>query len=135
MLQFELKFDPERPYHYIITVGVQPLHSKRDAGKLFLKYRPVHFTNEDVEKVQHALLLSNDKLFKTTKQEAIKACDCEDLVYTLTSMRLGANMNNCSMHHFSSDTPMDEGDFDILVDLANKSEHSKQLLLKSIIRG
>jgi len=131
----ELKYDKSRPHHYIIAVGVHSLHSKRNAGKFFLKYRPVYFTNKDIEKVQHALMLSNDKLFKTSKQEAIQSCECDDLVYTLTCVRLGANMNNCTLHHFSSEQPMAEEDFDTIVDLANRSKHSNQLLMKSIIRG
>ena len=49
-------------------------------------------------------------------------------------MDLARNVNMCSMHHFSSPIEIQEEFFDNLVDLANKSEHNRELLEKSRVR-
>jgi len=134
-MNLELKTDPNLFHHYIIAVGIHPMTDKTNAGKMFLKYGPVHFTNDDVESMQHAAMLSIDKLFKTTNQEAIRSVGCEQLSYSLAAMKMSAIVNQCTLHHFSAKFEMSEEDFEVLIKAANISESSKELLLKSIIRG
>lgn len=134
-MNIKLKTDPKLFHHYIIAVGIHPMTSKTNAGKMFLKYGPVHFTNDDVESMQHAAMLSIDKLFKTTNQEAIRSVGCEQLSSSLAAMKMSAMVNNCTLHHFSAKFKMNEEDFEMLIKAANISESSKELLLKSIIRG
>jgi hypothetical protein len=133
-MTIDLKVDKDRPHHYIIGVAIHPATSN-NAGKMYLKYRPVYFHNDDVEKVQHAIMLSRDKLFKTTGVEAVKATDCEKLVGTLSSLKLAAAANMCTLHHFSSEHKMDITDFEILINGAERLESTKELLKKSAIRG
>ena len=134
-MKFELKTDPKLFHHYIIAVGMHPMTSKTKAGEMFLKYRPIHFTNDDVENMQHAAMLSQDKLFKTSSSEAVESVGCTDLASSLSALKLGASVNQCTLHHFSSEFEMSEEDFEVLIKAANISESSKQLLLNSIIRG
>jgi len=134
-MNLKLKTEPKLFHHYFIGVGIHPMTSKKHSGEMFLKYGPLHFTNDDVESMQHAAMLSTDKLFKTTNQEAIKAVGCEQLCSSLAAMKLSAVANQCTLHHFSAEFEMSSDDFEVLIKAANISESSKELLLKSIIRG
>jgi len=134
-MNLEIKTDPRLFHHYIIAVGIHPMIDRKEAGKMFLKYRPIHFTNDEVEKMQHAAMLSVDKLFKTTNEEAIKTVGCEELSSSLAAIKLGAAANQCTLHHFSCEFEMSEEDFEVIIKAANISKSSKELLLKSIIRG
>jgi len=134
-MDLAIKTDPKLFHHYIIAVGMHPMTSKKHAGEMFLKYRPIHFTNNDVEGMQHAAMLSKDKLFKTSSLEAVKTVGLEELSASLSALKLGASANQCTLHHFSSEFEMSEEDFEVLIKAANISESSKSLLLNSIIRG
>ena len=134
-MDLAIKTDPKLFHHYIIAVGIHPMTAKTRAGEMFLKYRPLHFTNDDVESMQHAFMLSKDKLFKTSSSEAIEAVGCTNLASSLSALKLGASANQCTLHHFSSEFEMSEEDFETLIKAANISESSKALLLNSIIRG
>jgi len=128
----ELKVDPKLPYHYLIGVAVTAA-SDFEPGKLYLKYGPVRFTNKDVGNVQDAKLLSEDRLFKTSSADAIKIHGCSDLVYSIASMKISAAVNQCTLHHFSSEHPIDDEEFEMIVNVANFSDSSKDLLIKSRI--
>ena len=130
----DLKVDKKLPHHYLITVAVHSAMARKLAGKLYLKHGPLHFTNNDVEKVRSALLLSYDRLFKTSQKQAMKNFECTEIVSMVRGMDLAKNVNLCSMHHFSSPVEIEEEFFKTLVDLANKSEHNKELLEKSRVR-
>jgi len=134
-MNLKLKTDPKLFHHYIIAVGIHPMTAKKHSGEMFLKYRPIYFTNDDIENMQHAAMLSIDKLFKTTNQEAIRSVGCEQLSSSLAALKLGAIANQCTLHHFSAEFEITEEDFEVLIKAANVSESSKELLLKSIIRG
>jgi len=133
-MSLELKFHKDRPHHYIIAVGVHPATSN-DAGKMYLKYKPIYFTNDDIEKMQHATMLSKDKLFKTSGSEAIAAVGCSELANTITGIKLAAAMNQCSLHHFSCEEKMDEDGFEILLATYSSSNSANKLLKDSKIRG
>jgi len=133
-MKFEIKTDPKLNYHYIIAVGVHPATSS-NAGKMYLKYTPIHFTNSDVGSMQHAAMLTKDKLFKTTGSEALAATGMGELAATISSLKLAAAANQCTLHHFSSEWEIDDDWFTTLVELANTSDHNKQLLKQSAMRG
>ena len=133
-MKLKLKTDPKLPYHNIIGVAVHPATAGKKAGKLFLKYN-VPFTNDDVLNIMHAAILSEDKLFKTTNSEAVKAYDCERVAGEMSAMQLSAKANECSLHHFSSEFEVQEEDLRIIVKLANNHDYYKDLLKKSSIRG
>lgn len=133
---FEIKADPKFPYHYIIGVVMRDMRSSQ-AGEMFLKYGPVYFTHEDISKVQDAALLSVDKVFKTTSKEAAEIHECRDLIVALTGIRLAANANDATLHHFSSVSkiPDHESFFEGYVKSANKSKSMKKALMDAKIKG
>ncbi len=134
-MNIQIKTDPKLFHHYIIAVGVHPMTARKLAGQMFLKYRPIHFTNEDVKSMEHAYMLTKDKLFKTSNSEAFQAVGCEELSSSISGVKLAAHANHCTLHHFSSEHEMDEDDFVNIVKAANTSDYFKEKLLDSIIRG
>jgi hypothetical protein len=130
---FDLKIDPKLPHHYIISVGMKPMTDK-DAGKIYLKHGPLYFTNQDVENVRSAAILSKDKLFKTDSKQALQNFKCLEIASSIRGMQLAAYANDCTVHHFSSAFVIGLDWFETLVDLANTSEHNKELLEKSRVR-
>jgi hypothetical protein len=130
----DLKTDKKFPHHYLITVAIHPATVKKHAGEMFLKHGPLYFSNDDVERVRSALILSNDRLFKTSQKQALKNFNCSEIVSMVRGMDLARNVNLCSMHHFSSPVEIEGEWFANLVEMANKSEHNKELLQKSRVR-
>ena len=133
-MKFDIKTEPNFPHHYIIAVAIHPATSSK-AGTMYMKYRPVYFTNEDVEHIQHAAMLTVDKLFKTTDSEAFKCVGKVQLASQLSSLKLAASVNQCTLHHFSTEYETDEESFDNIVNLANTSDYYKELLKNSKLRG
>ena len=130
----QLKVDPKRPHHYVIGVAVKSMRNN-DPGKVYLKYGPVYYSNEDVAKVRDAKLLSEDRLFKTSSSDALSINECSQLVHSLTAMKHSASANDCTLHHFSSEHTLDDEVFKTLVETANFSKSSMKLLTDSRIRG
>lgn len=130
---FELKTDPELSHHYMITVGLTSIRSK-DPGRLFLKHGPLSFTNEDVENIRSAAILSQDRLFETSQGQCLKNFKCAQLAGSIRYIQLAANANDCTVHHFSSAFEIEDEWFVNLVDVANISKHNKDLLKKSRVR-
>lgn len=128
----ELKIDDALPYHFLIGVAVHTMRSK-DRGKMFLKYGPLRFTNDDIRKIQDAALLSQDKLFPTSKSDAIKITGVEEFVSTFSAMQLSASVNQCSLHHFSSKYDIEDEWFETLVEAANINKETEELLLNAEI--
>lgn len=128
----QLNLDPKRPHHYIIGVAVKSMRHS-DPGKLYLKYGPLHFTNDDVKKVRDAKVLSEDKLFPTTSKEALEINECSQVVGSLTAMTLAARANDCTLHHFSTEFPFRDEDFETIVNAANISKESLKLLMDAKI--
>lgn len=128
----KIKTLDERPHHYIIGVATYPATSK-NAGKRFLKYGPIYFTNHDVLKLRDVQLRLRDQVFKQSEREAMASEGVTDLVMSMTSMKLAANANCCTLHHFSSTDEISDDWFEVLVDAANSSDHSRDLLEASRI--
>ena len=129
----QLKVDPKLPHHYIIGVEARTALDKKP-GELYLKYGPIYFTNKDVVKVQDAKILSEDKLFRTTPGDAIRINKCGDIVHNLWSLRIAAQANQCTVHHFSSEYTLNDEVFETLVNVSNFGKGNKELLDKSRIR-
>jgi hypothetical protein len=129
----ELKVDEKRPFHFIIGVAMHTMRSNH-RGEMYLKYGPLRFTNDDVKNLQDALLLSTDRLFPTTNLEAIKLTGVEEFVSTFSSMQLSASVNQCTLHHFSSDQDIDDEWFEGLVKMANTVKSMEELLLNAEIK-
>jgi len=134
---FDLKIDTRLNYHCIIAVGVYPASDKPEKiGKMFLKYRPVYFTNDDIKRLRDAVMLSHDKIFKTTSVEAVKLHECSELVNTLSGLFLSSMANKCSLHHFSSKYEIDDSYFKFLINSCNHGDkESLRMLHDSRIRG
>jgi hypothetical protein len=125
---YDLKTNNKLPHHYIIGVIMEPMTAGKSAGKMILKYGPLYFHNDDVDRLRDALLLSQDKLFPTSTQDALSIHKVKGLVGAINGMKLACSMNLATMHHFSSDTTMDEDAFLLIVDLANKTDEGRKLL-------
>ena len=133
---FGLKVDPLRQHHYIISIGIHPATASiEQAGKFYLKYRPIHFTNDQILNVSKANLAIADKVFKTKPEEALEMFNCRELIHDLSMIVQGSYANNCSLHHFSADFEIEENYFEILAECANSFSHEKELISKSRISG
>lgn len=137
---FNLKTDEKFPYHYIIGVNMKDMRSD-DPGKMVLKYGPVYFTNEDVEKVSDALTLLNDKIYtdiyKMKPGQVYETMECNDIIMSLIGLRLAAQANAATIHHFSIEVPLPDADqfFEGYVERANEPHSSERKgLNESIIR-
>jgi hypothetical protein len=129
----KLKIDKKFKHHYIFSVKAKPMKSD-NPGEMYLKHGPIHFTNKDVVNVQNALILSQDKLFKTDRKQALKNFKCTDVVGSIGSLQLAANANECTVHHFSSEFELDDNWFVELVKRANASPFDKELLMKAKVK-
>ena len=123
----DLKTDHKLPYHYLIGICMYQLPLKQ-AGQIYLKYGPVYFHNDDVDRLRDAIMLMQDKLFPTSKEESLSINNVNELVSIISSMILSCRANNGTMHHFSSDCELDSKHFEQLVESSNKSEYIRSLI-------
>jgi hypothetical protein len=131
---YDLKIDPEQPYHYFISVGVKTMKSETP-GKIFLKHGPLKFTNDDVKRLQDACLISKDKLFPTSSRQAQEMFNVTDVVHNIWGMCMAAAANECTVHHFSSDSPFPDDFWEEFVDRANTNKFEMEKLNESKIRA
>lgn len=131
--KFKLKVDPKLPHHYIIGVTMKEMDTE-NPGEIYLKYGPVHFTNQDVENVQDSILLSQDEVFKTTTSESCQIHNCQSLVMALIGMKMAAKANHATLHHFSSEHEIEEDWFETFVEQANTSKSTKKVLIGAKIK-
>ena len=133
--KYKLKVDEKRPYHYMIGVGVHPMSSSK-RGQVFMKYGPIFYTNEDVEKLQSTVILKNDKMYPggITEKEAIEISGAsKELMGSIRGLLICAEVNNCTVHHFSSDCKFEEEDLEAIVNAANISSSSMDFLMEAKI--
>lgn len=131
----ELKTDSKLPHHYLIGVGMHPITAGKEAGKIFLKYGPLYFHNDDVDRLRDAVMMAEDKVFKTTQREATKMYNVGGLVGSISGMKLSASANQCTLHHFSSGFKIDDESFETLVIASNVSSSTRRLLDDSRIHN
>lgn len=135
---FDLKAVPELPHHYIIGVAMYGMrHSAEIRGKMYLKFNPVYFHHSDICNVRNAILVSNDKLIKTTQKEASEMFNCRELIISLTGLKFAANSNDATLHHFSSEYKLDDPEefFESYVKNANTSESIRRALDEARIKS
>jgi hypothetical protein len=132
----KINADPNMPHHYMIGVA---MHSAKAGpklrGKLYLKYGPIYFHHKDIENMQNAAMMSVDKVFKTTSKEASEMYDCQHLVSGITGLKLAAQANEATLHHFSSEYKITDDWFKGFVENANSDEISERKLDDARIRG
>lgn len=124
---YDLKIDRNLPYHYFISVGVRSALD-HDPGRFFLKHGPLKYTNDDVENVRDAKMLSEDKLYKTSNKDAMNIFNCTEIIHAIWSMLRAADANQCSVHHFSSDMPIDDDFWPGFVERANTNRFEREKL-------
>jgi hypothetical protein len=133
---FDLKADPNFPHHYIIGVAMRDMKS-HNPGEFFLKYGPVYFHHDLIIDIQNAAMLSTDKVFKTTSKEAADAFGCREFIASFHGLRMAANANMATLHHFSSEFELVGVDefFTNFVKEANTNGYVRSKLLDAKIRG
>jgi len=129
---YNLKVDPKIPHHYIIGLATQPILSK-NPGKIFLKYGPIHFTNDEVVSMSEVNQLMSDEIFKTTANEAINSREVGELIASISGLFMVARMNEASLHHFSSEYIITDEWFVSFIETAHM-KHTKKLLDEARIR-
>ena len=137
---FDLKVDPQLPHHYIIGVCMHTMRSSTP-GKMFLKYGPVYFTNDDVQKVADSLLLLDDKIYrdiyKMTATEIYHTIGSAELIMSMIGLKMAAQANDTTLHHFSCEWPIHGAEkfFEGYVERANKFDKELKGLKDAEIRG
>jgi hypothetical protein len=129
----KLKTDKHLPHHYFIGVAMKPITTGKEAGKMYLKYGPLYFHNKNIRDLRNALILSKDKLFPTTQIQALRIYGITHWVHALSGMLISSEVNQVTIHHFSSKCRLNSDHFESLVKLANKSKYAKDLLNESRI--
>lgn len=128
----KIGYDSGLPHHYILGVGIHNMKSK-DAGQIHLKYGPIYFNNEDIEKVRNIVYRISDKVFKQSESEALNIEGCQDLVCSILYMQVSCQANQCSMHHISSSFELKDEDIVTFINSCNYSEESKRKLMEAKI--
>jgi len=105
-----------------------------DRGKLYLKYGPIVFTNEDVQNLKLALDTHKMVISKTSLQDALKLFNVSSIVATFSAFLISCRTNMCSVHHFSSDSAFDDDYFEELVNKANKDKGIFRYLKEAEVR-
>jgi len=130
---YGLKVDPELPHHYIIVICMKTLNDK-NPGKIYLKYKPLHFTNADIVECYDAINISEDKMLKTSKSESMAMFDPKGIMASISAIQEGARANMGTVHHFSTEYPIDDEWFVSLIETAHL-DSTKKLLKEARIRG
>jgi len=127
----ELKVDLKLPHHYFISVAVKI--NCDTLGELFLKYRPFYISNSQIKDLRKVVILSKDEMFKTTEVEALKMYNLLELANSFSMFKISSKVNQCTMHHFSSEHKIDEEWFDFLVKQSNTNKKMRELLTNARI--
>lgn len=137
---FDLKVDPELPHHYIIGVVIKPMSSE-NAGQMYLKYGPVYFTNDDVQKVSDSLTLMDDKIYteiyKMSGSQIHQLTGCSEIIISFIALKIAAQANQATLHHFSCKEKVSDAEnfFEGYVERANKYNTERKGLKNAKIRG
>jgi hypothetical protein len=129
----ELKYDPEMPHHYFICVMMNPLNMS-DPGKFVLRYGPVHFTNDDIDKMQLVIITIQDKIYKINAKEAMLNQDVYWLYDALVSCKLVADAEKGVICHYTSEEKLPREYFETLVESANNSNYGRRLIENARVR-
>ena len=119
-------------YHYIIGVASYHALAGEKAGKLFMKYF-LSYSNEEMQEFTLAKTMVENEMWSTTYEEALKGTKCKGLLGNLYGLELASQINQVTLHHFTTNFKMEEKFFENLVNLANIDKNQKKLLDKSRI--
>jgi len=110
-------------YHYLISVGTNPITSGKP-GKIYLDSF-LEFDDSDVERVGNCRLLSNDKLFRNSLEQAAAVFGCSDLFFNFQGLLLRSRVQNTIVLHYSSDDKLDREFFRTYVEVTSLKELEK----------
>ena len=131
---FNLNLDPNRPIHYIIGVAVHSRPMTKNSGKIYMKYGPIVYTNQDAINYMFAYRASKMKFPKSTLSGQLKYYDLLELHSSLFALDMSCKANNCTKHHFYTDMPLTEDHLADYVKVANICKSTLQKLKDSEIR-
>lgn len=97
---FHLKADLKYPHHYIIGVSNDEKHPET----IFLKYGPIYFSNDDVEKLNDSLMLLDDKIYtdiyKMSPSDIYDMLGCSSLMMSFISFKLILQSKLAAVYYF-----------------------------------
>ena len=131
---YELKTDKKFKHHYLLVIILNPLNDS-NPGKLSIRCGPIYFNNNDVKQLRNAVMLGNDKLFKTRMSEAASIYNVDELIHNVAGMQRICKTAEGTYHHFSSECEIDNDFFHSIVNMANTQEYAKKLLSESRIKN
>jgi hypothetical protein len=119
MIQKDLNF----PHCYLVVVCMKQIKSD-NPGHRFLKYRPIYFNNDDIDKVQKAEIRRTDELFQVSFQEALKLEGIAELVNTAEAVKAATSMNMGQLYLFRMQDKLSDPEefFSKLVEKSNKND-------------
>jgi len=120
-------------YHYIVGVATFSALAGEKAGKLYMKYF-LSYTKKEIQEFNLAKAMVKNEMWKTTYQEALEGTKCNSIMGNLYGLQLASQVNQTTLHHFTTNFEMKEEFFRNLVDLANISKTNRKLLDKARIR-
>ena len=120
-------------YHYIIWVAAHSALAGEKAGKLYMKYF-LSYTKEEIHEFNIAQTMIKNEMWPTTTKEALEGTKCSEVMGSLYGLKLSAQANQATIHHFTTEFETEAKFFESLVDLANVSKSQRELLDKSRIR-
>jgi hypothetical protein len=129
--KIEVKMDENTTYFTLIAVCSKNPLFVTDGKILYLKYKPICFTEKDMKNVEMAKLWSKNELIKTNFNDALDAFGVEELARTVSSFWLASRVNNASIHCFRTEFELTEDDCDSLVNSANFDDYMKKKLIES----
>ena len=123
------------PHHYLIVVVVGTLNSSYP-NWMRLKYLPIYIHHDELINIENASNLSKDRMYKTGRQDAIRMFNCQQLLSTISTLRMSAMANHGTIHHFYCEEKLSDPEkfFESLVERANKSEHERKKLMDAMVR-
>lgn len=87
-------------YHYMISIGIDGIHSSKPGEKYLDNF--LEWKEEDNQKVQLALEMMKNKLWTTTKQEAIKAVGLYEILSAMHSILIRSAAQDTMIFYFQS---------------------------------
>lgn len=114
-------------YHYIIGTAIHAATAGKMAGKLYMKYF-LSYTKDEIDEFELAKVMTENKIWKTTFEEAIKGTKCNEILANLYGMRLAAHVNQANLHHFTSESELDDSFFESFINDANNNKKQRELL-------
>ncbi|MFW9871476.1 MAG: hypothetical protein ACFFG0_00030 [Candidatus Thorarchaeota archaeon] len=128
----KLNADPKLQHHYFIAVAIKQMSSD-SPGEMFLKYRPFYLNHKQIKKFLEVSLLTQDKLFRTSQDEALKMHGLSEIAKSFYLFKLAAKVNQCTLHHFSSESEINEEWFKTYIKSANKHRRTREQLFSAKI--